>query len=101
MRALRGKAAANKDDPASDKLATGRCPALKGSSMENVRQSVVVTDIDMPFWSMVGFMIKWAIAAIPAMIVLFILFSIIGAILAAVGLGLTGAGLGLLGGFGS
>lgn len=69
--------------------------------MENVRQSVVVTDIDMPFWSMVGFMIKWAIAAIPAMIVLFILFSIIGAILAAVGLGLTGAGLGLLGGFGS
>jgi hypothetical protein len=41
---------------------------------------VVVTDIDMPFMSMVVFIIKWTIAAIPAMIVL----GIIGAILAAV-----------------
>jgi len=41
---------------------------------------VVVTDIKMPFWSMVVFMVKWAIAAIPA----FMLLGIIGAILAAV-----------------
>jgi hypothetical protein len=34
---------------------------------------VVVTDIEMPFGSMVRFMIKWAIAAIPAAIVLFLL----------------------------
>lgn len=31
---------------------------------------VVVTDIDMKFASMVGFMVKWAIATIPALIIL-------------------------------
>ena len=36
------------------------------------QQGVVVTDIRMPFWSMVVFMVKWAIAAIPAMIILII-----------------------------
>ena len=30
------------------------------------KQAVVVTDIRMPFFSMVIFMVKWAIAAIPA-----------------------------------
>ncbi len=35
-----------------------------------MEREVVVTDIDMPFLSMVGFMIKWAIAAIPALIIL-------------------------------
>ena len=34
------------------------------------RQNVVVTDIRMPFFSMVVFMVKWAIAAIPAFIIL-------------------------------
>lgn len=32
--------------------------------------NVRVTDINMPFMSMVVFMIKWAIASIPAMIIL-------------------------------
>tara|TARA_R110000822_G_scaffold187752_29_gene326988 strand:+ start:12277 stop:12465 length:189 start_codon:yes stop_codon:yes gene_type:complete len=40
------------------------------------KNEVVITDIKMPFWSMVGFMVKWAIAAIPAIIIL----SILGAI---------------------
>ena len=31
---------------------------------------VEVTDFNMPFWSMVLFMVKWSIAAIPALIVL-------------------------------
>lgn len=31
---------------------------------------VVVTDIKMPFWSMVVFITKWAIASIPALILL-------------------------------
>ena len=31
---------------------------------------VTVTDIDMPFWSMVRFMVKWAVAAIPALVLL-------------------------------
>ena len=42
---------------------------------------VVVTDFQMPFASMVGFMVKWAIAAIPAVIILFVIFAILGALL--------------------
>ena len=34
------------------------------------RNEVVVVDVKMPFLSMVVFMVKWAIAAIPALIVL-------------------------------
>ena len=30
---------------------------------------VTVADINMPFWSMVRFMIKWAFASLPALIV--------------------------------
>ena len=45
------------------------------------RMQVVVTDIDMPFMSMARFMVKWTIAAIPAMIVLFILGAIAAAVL--------------------
>jgi hypothetical protein len=37
---------------------------------EGYKQSVVVTDIHMPFFSMVVFMVKWAIAAIPAFLIL-------------------------------
>lgn len=33
-------------------------------------QRVVVTDIHMPFWSMIVFMVKWALASIPALIIL-------------------------------
>lgn len=35
---------------------------------------VVVTDIRMPFWSMVVFMVKWSIASIPAAIILATVF---------------------------
>jgi hypothetical protein len=34
---------------------------------------VVVTDIEMPFWSMVIFMTKWALATIPVALVLLFL----------------------------
>ena len=37
---------------------------------------IVVTDIQMPFISMVVFMVKWAIAAIPALFILAIMFSV-------------------------
>lgn len=49
------------------------------------KQEVVVTDIDMPFESMVYFMIKWAIASIPAAIILFILGAILVFMLGAIG----------------
>ncbi len=47
-------------------------------------QNVAVTDIRMPFLSMVVFMVKWAIAAIPALIILTVIgmftFGILGAL---------------------
>ncbi len=36
-------------------------------------REVIVTDIEMPFSSMVVFMVKWVIAAIPAFIILVII----------------------------
>jgi len=42
-----------------------------------IEKRVIVTDINMPFMSMVIFMVKWVIASIPA----FIILSILGAVL--------------------
>jgi len=42
---------------------------------------VSVTDLDMPFLSMVRFMVKWAIAAIPALLILMILGAVFWALL--------------------
>ncbi len=39
-------------------------------------QEVIVTDIKMPFMSMVIFMVKWVIASIPAFIILGIIFAV-------------------------
>ena len=38
---------------------------------------VIVTDVKMPFLSMVVFMVKWAIASIPAIIILTVLATIV------------------------
>lgn len=45
--------------------------------MSDDKQEVVVTDIRMPFMSMVIFMVKWVIASIPAMIILAFILSLI------------------------
>jgi len=42
---------------------------------------VVVVDIKMPFWSMVAFMVKWTIASIPALIILWLIVILIAAVL--------------------
>jgi hypothetical protein len=42
---------------------------------------VAIADVDIPFWRMVAIIIKWTFAAIPAMIILSIIFGIIGAII--------------------
>lgn len=47
-------------------------------------QPIVVTDIHMPFWSMVIFLVKLAIAAIPAILIL----AVLGAVLSGVFAGL-------------
>jgi len=38
---------------------------------------VVITNVKMPFWSMVRFMVKWSIASIPAVIILAIIAGVI------------------------
>ena len=44
-------------------------------------QRVTVVDIRMPFWSMVFFMVKWAIASIPALIIIIFFAALIFGIL--------------------
>lgn len=39
--------------------------------MADDRREVIVTDVKIPFTSIVILMVKWAIAAIPALIILF------------------------------
>lgn len=64
---------------------------IKGEKMEiNEKNEVVVTDIKMPFMSMVVFMIKWVIASIPAIIILSILFMIMAAVFGSIGTSLRG-----------
>lgn len=43
---------------------------------ERNHTEVTVTDVRMPFFSMVIFMVKWAIAAIPALFILGTLFAL-------------------------
>ena len=56
------------------------------------RQNVVITDIDMSIGSMCRFMVKWAIAAIPAAIILSIFVFLASVVVIAV-LGGLGAGI--------
>ena len=41
---------------------------------------VAIADIDIPFWRMVAIMIKWTFAAIPAAIIISVIFGIIAAV---------------------
>jgi hypothetical protein len=51
--------------------------------MADNAQEVVVTDIKIPFLSMVVLLVKWALAAIPAMIILIIIGMLLSMILGA------------------
>ena len=44
------------------------------------RQSVIVSDVCMPFGSMVVFMVKWSLASIPAIAILFLIIAVISAL---------------------
>ena len=62
----------------TDKPSTGESSTFDLTDMtgrSTVRVEVV--DVAMPFWSMVVFMVKWAIASIPALIILFIIAAIL------------------------
>ena len=45
--------------------------------MADNSREVTVTDIKIPFWSMVILMVKWALSAVPAIIILIIIGSIL------------------------
>ena len=47
-------------------------------------REVVVVDVKIPFWSMVVLLVKWAIAAIPAMIILLVLATVVSMVLGGV-----------------
>ena len=52
--------------------------------MADDKREVVVTDVKIPFWSMVVLMVKWAVAAIPALIVLLVIGSVASMVMAAI-----------------
>jgi hypothetical protein len=49
--------------------------------MSNNEREVVVVDIKIPFTSMVTLMVKWAIAAVPALFILFFIGMVLSMIL--------------------
>jgi hypothetical protein len=69
------------DKPASariagqQKLKTGRKSKMSDSLHDE--QKVIVTDLRMPFGSMVVFLIKWTLAAIPAIIILWFIMAVL------------------------
>ena len=53
--------------------------------MTDSAEPITIRNIDIPFWRIVAILIKWSIAAIPAMIVIAVLFTLIFGILGGVG----------------
>ncbi|MDY0191677.1 MAG: hypothetical protein RBR22_13200 [Desulfuromonas sp.] len=60
----------------SDRAELKRQFAQERQERERIERGrkVVIADIDMPFWSMVQFMVKWALASIPAVLILMLIF---------------------------
>lgn len=50
------------------------------------RLSVVVTDVHIPFWSVVVLLVTWAVAAVPALLFLGVVVGIIVAAISVIGL---------------
>jgi len=58
--------------------------------MADNTQEIVVTDIKIPFWSMVVLLVKWALAAIPAIIILIVIGMVLSMVVGAFFGGMTG-----------
>jgi hypothetical protein len=67
-----------------------RRPIGDGSSWGRGVVTVRVIDLEMPFLSMLIFMVKWAIAAIPAVLILAVVYAVSIGFLAALVGGITG-----------
>ena len=46
-------------------------------------ERTVITDVDIPFWRLVTIIIKWSLASIPALIIVWLILMVIGGIFAA------------------
>ena len=73
---------ANKEGKVEDDFVKSKksTPSRLEVSKDN-NQNVTITDIKMPFGSMVEFMVKWAIASIPAFIILVLIGFLVAGIL--------------------
>ena len=49
---------------------------------------ITIRDIDVPFWRIVTILIKWSVAAIPAAIIITILYALIFALLGGIAVGI-------------
>lgn len=58
---------------ASNLKAASAVSSTPAGSDTGLTRNVVVTDIDLPFWRIVGIMVKWSLASIPAFIILAII----------------------------
>ena len=66
--------------PYSDKSSSDK--VVLNDTKFPVAQTVKISDIDIPFWRVVFIMVKWAIASIPAFLILIFLFFIFGGFMA-------------------
>ncbi len=51
--------------------------SIKSSNKNSDNQNVTITNIDMDMMDMIAFMVKWAIASIPAIIILFLIWMMV------------------------
>jgi predicted amidophosphoribosyltransferase len=83
----------DKECPHCQRRLTGKAllenppPAFPGgsASQQVVVQRVAVVDVDMPFGSMVTFMVKWSLAAIPALLILLAVAFVVGLLFGGIG----------------
>ncbi|MCB1549505.1 MAG: hypothetical protein KDJ41_17010 [Hyphomicrobiaceae bacterium] len=57
---------------------------MSDTSQPRSTDGVTVTDIDIPFWRLVLIFVKWGLAAVPAVIILSIVYVLIGTVIAAI-----------------
>ena len=48
--------------------------------MDDEKKRVVVSGLDVPFWDLVWFMVKLALASIPALFIIYLFFALIGVV---------------------
>lgn len=78
------------EEEAGSRMGNAQIKSRRASSSPS--GSVVIVDVKMPFLSMVVFMVKWALAAIPAMIIIGVIATVLSGTLGGLIFGFTGGG---------